>query len=988
MKRREFIRLGGFITASVAAMGMTGCDIVGENDNTSTSVDNSGDYPNPVRPMPAAATGANWQFPQSVASGDPKPDSILLWTRVVDSALSATAEANADVAVTLRVTQEDNSGLLGSNTALAVLGAYDAEVLVPAYIDFDGTVRHKLSGLAAGTVYYYQFVAGDVRSKVGRFKTAPAASSTSPVTFAFMSCQDWSSHHWGAFAHIVAGDTAPATPSLDFVVHLGDYIYETDNVNVAGTEGLHGALTFPVGADIPPERTTGAALPADPPGKYAVEKADYRYLYKTYRSDARIQAMHERFPMIAVWDDHEFSDDAWQNSETYTNANLGQYERRRNANQVWFEYMPADVSFQETNPSFQNISIYRDLKFGQVVHLVMTDERLYKQDHLIPESTPNPGAPSGSGVQLGRINSRYLAPEGSMKLAEGVKNASSPNMTLITMLGATQREWWKSTMVNSTAAWKVWGNEVSLLRMGLNGPKAIGTLVALQTVSGIGATMTAQLSNTQVQGIPAVAAGAGAAIGQGAATATAIPASFAIAQTFAATGNAGAAIAAGEAAGLTNAQATAALNAIGTKSGSTSAAEVAICATTVTALTPAIMTTNTLQAAASLLAAGNTVAMLLTDAAFSGAAPASALAAAATGTTTINSAAATIVANVYLAAKAAAGSGQSAQVAAAASAFAASNVMFALIRAEVEAFKTTSAFVLASPSPASLQAFMRKFILNADQWDGYGKERASLMNHIVDNDIQNVVAITGDIHAFFAGTVYNEFKGEIQTVDASGNELTAAAANGSAAMVDLVTAGISSTSWYTYITAAATALSASLATLASATVSSASTGLPFNIFLPVLDFSMGKPYSLAALTQMVKDSLKQAAAAATVPESSLDGFGGVDGISASIASNPQLQGLCSALGLMGTEVNPWLAHVDTNAQGYAVVTASTSSLSCEFRRLNNVFVASGVGYQPGAVPGDTVSGGAPRPLVARTVTATVAAGATPSNGSTPAITIS
>lgn len=215
MKRRDFIKMGSFITVSVAALGVTAC---GSSDVTDTG-DTDISSPNPSRPMPAAATGAGWKFPQSIASGDPKNDSIMLWTRVVPSTLTDIKDSSTSTAIKLQVTTADNSGSFGSNAALT--GTLIADVTVPAYGDFDGTVRHKLTGLTAGTTYFYQFIAGDVRSNVGRFKTAPAAASTADVKFAFMSCQDWSANHWGAFSQIVADDGAGSTPSLDFIVHLG-----------------------------------------------------------------------------------------------------------------------------------------------------------------------------------------------------------------------------------------------------------------------------------------------------------------------------------------------------------------------------------------------------------------------------------------------------------------------------------------------------------------------------------------------------------------------------------------------------------------------------------------------------------------------------------------------------------------------------------------------------------------------------------------------
>lgn len=976
MKRREFIRLGGFLTVSAAAIGMTGCDPVGDSSDTSASALDPTLYPTPERPMPAAAAGAGWAFPQSVASADPKADSIVLWTRVLENTAADTDVATTDVAVTLRVTAADNSGSLGSNTALT--GTLVAEVAVPAYADYDGTIRHKLTGLAAGTTYYYQFQAGAVLSNVGRFKTAPAASATGNVKFAFMACQDWSTNHWGVFEDIVARD---ATDSLDFIVHLGDYIYETDNGGAASLETRHGVITFPDGVAVPPAK---AGDPA-PGGNYASTTNDYRYLYKLYRSDLRLQAVHERFAIIAVWDDHEFSDDAWQNAETYTNQNSGQVERRRNANQAWFEFMPADVTFQETNPSFQNIQLYRDFKFGETMHLVMTDERLYKQDHLIPETTLSPL----SGQQLGRINSRYLAPEGSMKIAENLKNAASPNLTLLTMLGATQRDWWKSKMSTATSKWKVWGNEVSLLRMGLNGTKAVGTLIALQTISGMRKTMvqtgggdhtengvlTTYPGNTTVMNLFRVARAAGTLIGGGVATTTAVTLGFGMLQTFGAGGNPYTFLTSN---GITDPLATNTTNAF---SAAVTTIQANFSGAVVAAATVSYMTTGVAQASAQTLAAQNFVAALLNDPTLTSAND-TVLAAALKGATSISAGVNTVLLNVYKAARAVVtASGTSASLYDDASAaFGVPPTMLMAIRAEVEggvvtpppALASTSAFVTASGMLPTLFPFFRKFLINADQWDGYAKERKDLMAYLADNNIDNVVAITGDIHAFFAGTVHNEFPGEILTVDGAGNEVTSSAGT-AAVMVDLVTAGVSSTSWYNYLNAAAAALSASLTTLVSFSLPAAATGLPFELKLPVLDFALGKPFSVEALETMIADALRDGAAAAGVPEG---GLPSIPGTATTIGSNASLRFLCLSLAAMGQEVNPWLKHIDTNAQGYSVVTASSASLVCDFRHVNAAFYNGRVGvpgidgntYAPGKAPADA------RAVVNRVVRATVSDG--------------
>ena len=407
MDRRQFIKWSSFFTTTALTSGLSGCF----SDNT-------------IEPeLPAAATGDGWKFPQSIASADPKPDSIVLWTRVVPLSLSDTATLPAGTQTTIRLllTSADNSAALGSNAALS--GSLLMDQAIPAYAAFDGSIRHKVTGLNANTTYFYQFVAGNVRSNVGRFKTAPASNAdVAQLKFAFIACQDWSINHWGGYDYLAQNE------ELDFFLHLGDYIYETvgEAFQTGLVEARHSALNLPNGTY--KNGSSGA--------KYATTVEDYRYLYKQYRTDRRLQAVHERFAMIAVWDDHEFSDDCWKDAETYDNgsfdATLGlgdnthQESRRRNANRAWYEFMPADIWYDETVRGANTIKIYRDFKFGKLAHLVMTDERLYRTDHVIPEAAPNPA----TGQPIGSIGARYMVPAAKLAEVEAAKIVGAQKLGL------------------------------------------------------------------------------------------------------------------------------------------------------------------------------------------------------------------------------------------------------------------------------------------------------------------------------------------------------------------------------------------------------------------------------------------------------------------------------------------------------------------------------------------------------------------------------
>ncbi|MES2130273.1 MAG: alkaline phosphatase D family protein, partial [Pseudomonadota bacterium] len=409
MDRRRFLRSSMYFTVASATLALSACGGGDESVPKDT-----------------------YSFPLGVASGDPKESSVVFWTRCLSSGPFDSVPLRLDVSTS------------------ANFDTVVATVSLSATRQYDYTVRAKVTSLSPNTRYFYRFMAGQDVSTTGQCKTAPAAaSSPAQMRFAWLTCQDWSVNHWAAMELI-------GNEELDFLVHLGDYIYESVGASfqAGAAEPAHTKITLP----------TGAAQPGG--GVYATGLEDYRTLYRTYRSDARLQALHAKFPMIAIWDDHEFSDDCWQDHQTYTNANTQETGRRRNATQAWAEYMPidfGDLSFDLGNAAYDNIRIYRDFKFGTLMHLVMTDQRLYRDDHTIPES--------GLAFLLGHdqaagndaIGARYFVPQTLLAQFEGLDRVAQKKVPSI--LGATQTQWWKDTLKGSTAAWKVWGNEVTLNRM-------------------------------------------------------------------------------------------------------------------------------------------------------------------------------------------------------------------------------------------------------------------------------------------------------------------------------------------------------------------------------------------------------------------------------------------------------------------------------------------------------------------------------------------
>jgi alkaline phosphatase D len=409
MDRRQFLKRGAFFTiAAAGTVPLVGCD-------------------NSDSPPPASL----YAFPQGIASGDPRDTSVVFWSRCVPR------DGTEDpVLVRLDVsTSADFATILGS-TQLQATSAYDH------------TVRAKIINLPSATTLYYRFVAGSDTSPVGTARTAPAADAdVASMKFAWFTCQDWSVNHWGAMSLIAA------EKDVDFLVHVGDYVYETVGAafQAGAAEPGHTAITFP----------DGTALG---PAVYATTLEDYRTLYRTYRGDTRLQALHQQWPMIAIWDDHEFSDDCWQDHQTYTNENKQQTDRRRAASQAWIEYMPidfGDVAFDTANEAYDNIRIYRDFQFGRLMHLVMTDERLYRDDHVVPEA--DIARAQGHDPVNGNdsVGSRYFVQTQVLQAYDAQKTALAGGLAP-SILGATQTQWFKSKLQSSGATWKIWGNEVML----------------------------------------------------------------------------------------------------------------------------------------------------------------------------------------------------------------------------------------------------------------------------------------------------------------------------------------------------------------------------------------------------------------------------------------------------------------------------------------------------------------------------------------------
>ena len=286
-----------------------------------------------------AAHASSAVFVHGVASGDPLPDAVVLWTRVTPSPEATPGSgAGPDVPVTWE---------------LARSSSFDAVVssgTVTASAVSDHTVKVDVRGLAPGATYFYRFRAAGAVSPIGRTFTAPAHdAAVGRLRFGVVSCSDWEGGFFSSYRHLAARD------DLDAVVHLGDYLYE------------YAAGKFPVAG--------GRAVRAHLPAHEIVSLADYRIRHAQYKTDPDLQALHAKVPWIVVWDDHESANDAWAGgAENHDPRVEGDWASRKAASvQAYDEWMPV-----RTNAG----RIYRRLRFGTLAELSMLDLRSYRSEQV------------------------------------------------------------------------------------------------------------------------------------------------------------------------------------------------------------------------------------------------------------------------------------------------------------------------------------------------------------------------------------------------------------------------------------------------------------------------------------------------------------------------------------------------------------------------------------------------------------------------------
>ncbi len=360
-------------------------------------------------------------FSLSIASGDPTPTGVILWTRVAPSAYVPTENLIVQVATDAAFNE------LVFESFVAASEISDAT---------DYTVKLDLdSHLQPYTRYYYRFIYANTVSRTGRCRTAPPyGAEVSSLKLAMLTCQDYTNGYYGVLNYVAQDD------SIDYVIHLGDFIYES-----AGDPRFQ-SLPF---------EDRLIVLPSD--GIVAMDLEDYRHLYRTYRSDPFLQRALENHTFIMTRDDHETANDAYWDytrdtlgapDHPYTvNAEYGSDPVRLNqlmldSQQAWAEFVPVRLQINEgaTHPH-QFLKHYRRVQLGNLLDLFMLDTRSYRSAHACGEKD---------------FFGRYF-PIACTEWRDDDQ----------TMMGGEQRDWLFNGLSQSTARWKVLGNQTYMGSLGL-----------------------------------------------------------------------------------------------------------------------------------------------------------------------------------------------------------------------------------------------------------------------------------------------------------------------------------------------------------------------------------------------------------------------------------------------------------------------------------------------------------------------------------------
>ena len=387
LNRRRFLQSTSLVTAAGASMMLAGCN--NDNDNHEAQV----------------------SFLHGVASGDPLADKVILWTRVTPVSNGASFDVDWQIA-----SDKDFKTIVNKGTVKTNGGQ-------------DYTVKVDATGLQANTSYFYRFMCGGVTSPIGKTKTLPV-NNVNQVKLAVVSCSNYPAGYFHAYADIAKRS------DVDVLIHLGDYIYEYGR-NTIDSQGK----TVPAYAS-----SQAAALKREVvPAEELLTITAYRMRYAQYRTDKDLQAVHAAMPMIAVWDDHEFSNDAYKDGAENHQPNEGDWtQRKMDAMKAYHEWMPTRNSVMT--------QIYRSFDFGNLLSLHMLDTRVIARDK-----------------QLDYNNFLTKDANGQVGL-DGAKLTAALSDASRQLIGLPQQNWLAGQLQASKATWQVLGQQVLMGQMFIPAP--------------------------------------------------------------------------------------------------------------------------------------------------------------------------------------------------------------------------------------------------------------------------------------------------------------------------------------------------------------------------------------------------------------------------------------------------------------------------------------------------------------------------------------
>jgi alkaline phosphatase D len=416
-------------------------------------------------------------FPQGVASGDPTANSVILWTRRPPVKGNAAKKLVVEISAT-----SDFKKILAGGTA-------------NISAESDWTCRFIARDLKPNREYWYRFIdEHGFASRVGRTITAHANNSDAPVRFTFVSCQCPNEGALNAYRRMIFEDEArPKDQRLNFVLHLGDFIYEVtwyaeDNPNGNRGRRIRNLYKFPQG-----RKVSNFHLP--------VTLEDYRTLYRAYLEDPDLQDARARWPFVCVWDNHEF---AWAGFQSQYVAGGGYNAPAQNqkvfANQAWWEFIPAHVT-QPGNPKFEyfkapkvvdtplgnfnedglseepnnlaainSLKIQRVLRWGRNVDLLLTDHWSFRSPDMSGDDFSVPGYPRvfpQVPFEITDYGRHYNGGNPPDTIRFNGKDYPNPTKDLHanTYLGRDQKRWFMEQLGASTARWKIWGHSFGTMEL-------------------------------------------------------------------------------------------------------------------------------------------------------------------------------------------------------------------------------------------------------------------------------------------------------------------------------------------------------------------------------------------------------------------------------------------------------------------------------------------------------------------------------------------